>query len=110
DHALSVFVLPADAAREIYTLSLHDALPICGRVCDSTGIVLYAGAGGTRSDQLGAAGAAFGSADGPSCRAGERVHRHRPLAGHDEDRKSTRLNSSHVSISYAVCCLNKKNT
>src|SRR5699024_12847098 len=28
----------------------------------------------------------------------------------DEDRKSTRLNSSHVSISYAVFCLKKKNT
>src|SRR5690606_41450162 len=28
---------------------------------------------------------------------------------HDEDRKSTRLNSSHVKISYAVFCLKKKN-
>src|SRR5699024_11982586 len=27
---------------------------------------------------------------------------------HEQDRKSTRLNSSHVSISYAVFCLNKK--
>src|SRR5438067_6231494 len=30
------------------------------------------------------------------------------LAGGDVDRKSTRLNSSHVSISYAVFCLKKK--
>src|SRR5579885_3813144 len=30
-------------------------------------------------------------------------------AGVTEDRKSTRLNSSHVSISYAVFCLKKKN-
>src|SRR5699024_11765715 len=30
------------------------------------------------------------------------------LAAHEEDRKSTRLNSSHVSISYAVFCLKKK--
>src|SRR5437868_11800587 len=29
-------------------------------------------------------------------------------AHHDQDRKSTRLNSSHVSISYAVFCLKKK--
>src|SRR3712207_8804742 len=29
--------------------------------------------------------------------------------GHDEDRKSTRLNSSHANISYAVFCLKKKN-
>src|SRR5690625_7014047 len=33
-------------------------------------------------------------------------HRHHPLG----DRKSTRLNSSHVAISYAVFCLKKKNT
>src|SRR5207249_5144248 len=31
------------------------------------------------------------------------------LPSRDEDRKSTRLNSSHVSISYAVFCLKKKN-
>src|SRR5437870_9171632 len=30
--------------------------------------------------------------------------------GHRQDRKSTRLNSSHVAISYAVFCLKKKNT
>src|SRR5256885_8770194 len=29
---------------------------------------------------------------------------------HDQDRKSTRLNSSHLVISYAVFCLKKKNT
>src|SRR3712207_7648416 len=41
------------------------------------------------------------------------VDRHRRLpvgAGGDEDRKSTRLNSSHANISYAVFCLKKKNT
>src|SRR5262245_63012494 len=47
----------------------------------------------------------------------ERVHRHagvgvQGLAGpaHAEDRKSTRLNSSHLGISYAVFCLKKKKT
>src|SRR5690625_6270232 len=30
------------------------------------------------------------------------------LSGFAKDRKSTRLNSSHVAISYAVCCLKKK--
>src|SRR3712207_8476360 len=34
----------------------------------------------------------------------------RALHGHREDRKSTRLNSSHANISYAVFCLKKKNT
>src|SRR2546421_1321860 len=33
-----------------------------------------------------------------------------PLHGPDEDRKSTRLNSSHDQISYAVFCLKKKNS
>src|SRR3989442_9579791 len=39
-------------------------------------------------------------------------HRHRVLCEHCEhsDRKSTRLNSSHVRISYAVFCLKKKKT
>src|SRR5205807_7111508 len=32
------------------------------------------------------------------------------IAGHEGDRKSTRLNSSHLVISYAVFCLKKKNT
>src|SRR5699024_12366980 len=45
------------------------------------------------------------SHDLPAPAAGHRAHRHRRRA---EDRKSTRLNSSHVSISYAVFCLKKK--
>src|SRR5207249_6568895 len=38
------------------------------------------------------------------------AHRARAEQGVRRDRKSTRLNSSHVSISYAVFCLKKKNT
>src|SRR5438477_11611532 len=38
---------------------------------------------------------------------GKRFHFHR-RAQHSLDRKSTRLNSSHMSISYAVFCLKKK--
>src|SRR5690348_18315284 len=37
-----------------------------------------------------------------------RFHRDRPATGRRQDRKSTRLNSSHPSISYAVFCLKKK--
>src|SRR5207249_8765632 len=37
-----------------------------------------------------------------------RVDEERGLSSHERDRKSTRLNSSHVSISYAVFCLKKK--
>src|SRR5215831_20061285 len=38
------------------------------------------------------------------------VHRHRRPAARRGDRKSTRLNSSHLGISYAVFCLKKKKT
>src|SRR6266496_5262606 len=41
-------------------------------------------------------------------RAGGGGHRGRRGAGRRRDRKSTRLNSSHVEISYAVFCLKKK--
>src|SRR5690606_41591724 len=101
------FFFQATAPTEIYTLSLHDALPI------------------------------FPS---PPCprRAARRTKRQRPWTPHrstswfpshgprpcprprraispswslpSPDRKSTRLNSSHVKISYAVFCLKKKNT
>src|SRR6267154_5332460 len=60
------------ATTEIYTLSLHDALPIS-----------------------------------PWNRAAPRPRRNVPPAP-TQDRKSTRLNSSHPSISYAVFCLKKK--
>src|SRR5690606_41693327 len=44
---------------------------------------------------------------GPHCLAGRHAAAH-PAGG--RDRKSTRLNSSHVKISYAVFCVKKKNT
>src|SRR5437868_13399110 len=74
---------------EIYTLSLHDALPISGNR-----------AGHLRDVRLGGAQALRRVAGGKA----------RGLGRHGwKDRKSTRLNSSHVSISYAVFCLKKKN-
>src|SRR6266498_4742654 len=71
---LSFFFFNDTATTEIYTLSLHDALPIppflgCSRTW--------------------------------SCASW-------PRAPKTADRKSTRLNSSHVRISYAVFCLKKK--
>src|SRR2546428_6022845 len=79
------------ATTEIYTLSLHDALPIYDRDRGGTGR-----------------------------RAGLRIHTllcgHAPAQGGvnpkscaSPDRKSTRLNSSHDQISYAVFCLKKQN-
>src|SRR3712207_7076446 len=89
------------ATTEIYTLSLHDALPIY--------------------------------VPRPAARAPGRHRHQRPVqrqqrqqvarlleaealalaeleAGYPQDRKSTRLNSSHANISYAVFCLKKKTT
>src|SRR3712207_7716496 len=80
------------ATTEIYTLSLHDALPI------------------SRSTAM-EHDAAAGSEDGRAERVEQGVderHHHPVLV--DEDRKSTRLNSSHANISYAVFCLKKKKT
>src|SRR2546422_9969052 len=77
------------ATTEIYTLSLHDALPI------SRGV--EAGAGG----QLEARHAV-------AVRVGERDAAERSGQVAPRDRKSTRLNSSHGYISYAVFCLKKK--
>src|SRR2546426_5435234 len=77
------------ATTEIYTLSLHDALPISS----------CRGRGSAPS----------------SCRRSRRPPRRTsPGAGYRRrarrDRKSTRLNSSHLVISYAVFCLKKKTT
>src|SRR2546430_17728638 len=78
------------ATTEIYTLSLHDALPICRLQGRDVRL-------DRRERRL----------------RGERRDRQDPLVVQVRDltdRKSTRLNSSHSQISYAVFCLKKKNT
>src|SRR2546430_17102019 len=80
------------ATTEIYTLSLHDALPICA------GQAYRRQIGRCRRRCRGAAG----SADLQHETRGAKIHQAA------EDRKSTRLNSSHSQISYAVFCLKKK--
>src|SRR3712207_8372348 len=78
------------ATTEIYTLSLHDALPILA---------------GDAALLDGEAGAVTGGVDVlDALHARVAVDREEPL----RDRKSTRLNSSHANISYAVFCLKKK--
>src|SRR5256885_13572551 len=78
------------ATTEIYTLSLHDALPI-------SALLLTGTAAGHAKFVKGSAG--LGDPYFPKAGNG----------GYDElDRKSTRLNSSHLVISYAVFCLKKK--
>src|SRR5690606_41463896 len=104
--AAPIVIFSATASAEIYTLSLHDALPIS-----------------TFKKTLGEKGIIF-------CPISDAIKEHPELVKkylgtvvpqHDNfyaalnsavfsdgDRKSTRLNSSHVKISYAVFCLKKK--
>src|SRR5699024_11887623 len=82
------FSFIATAPTEIYTLSLHDALPIFG------------GVGGEIMHGY------YYHRPGDYERIEKLPH---AVAYAARDRKSTRLNSSHVSISYAVFCLKKKN-
>src|SRR3712207_7042869 len=87
-----VFFFNDTATTEIYTLSLHDALPISvpevlagQQPVRPAAIAVAGGAGRTVCHQVGRGGGELG-----------------------RDRKSTRLNSSHANISYAVFCLKKK--
>src|SRR3712207_8335078 len=88
------------ATTEIYTLSLHDALPIL-----------------STSGSLRPAAAGPGAPEAAYCSAYEREEQREEARDRQDgsqtllrDRKSTRLNSSHANISYAVFCLKKKNT
>src|SRR3712207_7990917 len=89
------------ATTEIYTLSLHDALPI---------LQAPRQAGITRQDlskrlDLGREIVLVDNAACPHLRQQRVLRGERPAP---RDRKSTRLNSSHANISYAVFCLKKK--
>src|SRR3712207_7943805 len=90
------------ATTEIYTLSLHDALPISpssrGGSRRTITRFLHPGAHSTIS---GATSRVPSTGPGTAGRLEKATHR---------DRKSTRLNSSHANISYAVFCLKKKTT
>src|SRR5207248_7876551 len=79
------------APTEIYTLSLHDALPISVRYVPAS----------SETEIGGDFYAALRVPDGVLTAVGD-------VVGHSLDRKSTRLNSSHRTISYAVFCLKKK--
>src|SRR3712207_7389919 len=99
-YTIMFFFFNDTATTEIYTLSLHDALPISAQrrcvVVDTdvetmqVPFVPVVG-GGDEGEQFGEGGEF----------APGRARR---------DRKSTRLNSSHANISYAVFCLKKKKT
>src|SRR3712207_7018732 len=88
------------ATTEIYTLSLHDALPIsgAGRRCPRAGEGGPRGGRRRRHDEGGEPAAAGGAV-----RAARR-----PGPRGRADRERTRLNSTHAKISYAIFCLKKK--
>src|SRR5207253_10455482 len=96
-------------STEIYTLSLHDALPICRLRLSPLGQHAVQATRPAYSHEQ------PGAAQGRNRRV--RRAKLRPTVGRvpivlerrlQQDRKSTRLNSSHVAISYAVFCLKKK--
>src|SRR3712207_8621550 len=91
----SFFFFNDTATTEIYTLSLHDALPILRQVGDDDDLVP------PRQPRQPPADLPGGLPADPGVDLVEDHHR---------DRKSTRLNSSHANISYAVFCLKKKKT
>src|SRR5690606_41915022 len=92
-----LFFFCVSSTPVIYTLSLHDALPILFTLtnayfsgflsCSLQLLIIRPNSAGSLSIYSGTS----------TCRVGT-------------DRKSTRLNSSHVKISYAVFCLKKKNS
>src|SRR3712207_7696241 len=82
-----IFFFNDTATTEIYTLSLHDALPICVPAFNINNM-----------ERALAIMEAANAVDAPVIIQASR------------DRKSTRLNSSHANISYAVFCLKKKKT
>src|SRR5690606_41877212 len=97
---------------DTYTLSLHDALPISSSRCSRPSRSCSAGMDGcsectcASSDPGPAAACCADEVAQPasSTSAAEKT----TVRTTATDRKSTRLNSSHVKISYAVFCLKKK--
>src|SRR5438309_4501105 len=91
-----LFFFMDTATTQIYTLSLHDALPILFGLADLPAGQFRPEADGELQDLHPAASSDPEVAELVEGDEGA------------EDRKSTRLNSSHSSISYAVFCLKKK--
>src|SRR3712207_7551430 len=92
---LSFFFFNDTATTEIYTLSLHDALPI---YTQEDFPEWWAGIQNN-----------LGQAYRQRIRGEVAENLEEAIHHYERDRKSTRLNSSHANISYAVFCLKKKN-
>src|SRR5688572_32746503 len=96
--SIDPFFFNDPATTEIYTLSLHDALPIWMQAQRKPHLREPPNMWYTRAEVTG--------------QVGHCNYEHAPASGFCRnalrDRKSTRLNSSHSQISYAVFCLKKK--
>src|SRR5690606_39971433 len=105
---LSLFMAPATAA--LSPLSLHDALPICAPDRQACRYPPRAEDRATRRSAAPPYPPRRDRAETARLPLWPRVPAaHAAKRGRTErDRKSTRLNSSHVKISYAVCCLKTK--
>src|SRR5947199_7371320 len=93
---LIIFLFIHTATTEIYTLSLHDALPICRpwtKFTRESGRAVRFHKEATREEVM---------------RVATYTEAEYVRGIGSRDRKSTRLNSSHLGISYAVFCLKKK--
>src|SRR5690606_41879816 len=103
---LVIFLFQVPRTTVTYTLSLHDALPISADLQVHRGDALFvdgdAAEGADGLGQIAVLDRRKGYADELAARLGN------VNARGTVDRKSTRLNSSHVKISYAVFCLKKK--
>src|SRR3989442_12044470 len=98
EHMCFFFFFNDTATTEIYTLSLHDALPIY-----SGSPTLVYNTGATVGNEW-----LTGSSVGNGVPKNVTIQAGAGTVNMPRDRKSTRLNSSHVRISYAVFCLKKK--
>src|SRR5207253_9908030 len=105
---LYLFFFTAPSTTVIYTLSLHDALPIYGvetsleiyrKVSDLCRPLVYIDGDHSYSAVKRELGEIIKNMPNASILLHDTFY---------QDRKSTRLNSSHVAISYAVFCLKKK--
>src|SRR5690606_40852358 len=102
------FLLYCPSRVSPYPPSLHDALPIFLATAVATSDSDYgrvAVGGANFAGQL----LTLKYSRGAELEADHYGMQYMSRAGYDPDRKSTRLNSSHVKISYAVFCLKKKN-
>src|SRR5690606_39815460 len=104
-HHRSLFDAPA--LTVLFILSLHDALPIFSQASPIRSPTFSVPCSRVRPASRSASSASVPSSRPSS--AASRVSSRISSPARSIDRKSTRLNSSHVKTSYAVFCLKKKN-